>query len=100
VVATFLVGFQFLGWTLASTAAKTAQEQSRAAVVAALAPACALKFHQAEAGALNLVQLGKESPWMRGTFIQKGGWAEFPGQTGSISDVAEACAKILETGKT
>jgi hypothetical protein len=99
-IVTLFVGFQALGWTLGSTANKMATDQSRDAVTAALAPVCVTKFQQAEAVSLNRVEFNKESPWMRGRFIQKGGWSEFPGQTQSSSDIADACAKLLDTAKT
>ena len=43
-VATIVVGFNWGGWSLGSTADKMAKEQSNLAVVAALAPVCADKF--------------------------------------------------------
>lgn len=99
-IVTLLIGFQTLGWTLGSTADKMAADQSRTAVAAALAPVCVTKFQQAEARSVNLVEFNKESPWMRGRFIQKGGWSEFPGHAQSSSDIADACAKLLDGAKT
>ncbi len=43
-VATMIVGFNWGGWLLGSTADKMAKEQSDQAVVAAMAPVCADKF--------------------------------------------------------
>jgi hypothetical protein len=51
-VATIFVGFYWGGWSLGSTAEKTAKERTELAVIAALAPVCADKFRaQADAEA-------------------------------------------------
>ena len=100
VAATMFIGFKFLDWSLASTAEKTAQDRSQAAVVAALAPICATKFQQANDVTANLVLFNKESSWNRGSFIKKGGWSKFDGQTGSDSEVADACATLIGATKT
>jgi hypothetical protein len=99
VVATIFVGFKFFDWTLASTAAEMAQDQSKAAVVTALAPLCVQKFQQSTDASTNLVAMNKVDSWNRGSFIQDGGWATFAGQTGSDSDLADACAKLLSVPK-
>src|SRR6266478_9758306 len=46
-VATMIIGFNWGGWSLESTAEKRADEASELAVVAALAPVCADKFQHA-----------------------------------------------------
>ncbi len=61
-VATILVGFNWGGWSLGSTADKMAREQSKLAVVAALAPVCADKFRaQPDAAAKTCLQSLKEN---------------------------------------
>ena len=98
-IGIMIVGFKFFDWTLASTAAKAAEDKSREAVVAVLAPICAAKFQQASDVSVNLVAFNKESSWNRGSYIQKGGWATFPGQTGSNYDLADSCAKLVGEAK-
>ncbi len=100
VIATLIVGFKFMDWSLASTAEKTAQDRSQAAVVTALAPLCAAKFQQSGEATANLVLFNKESSWNRGSFIKKGGWSKFDGQTGSDSELADACATLIGAAKT
>ena len=46
-VATMIIGFTWSGWSLESTAGKRADEASRSAVVAVLAPICVDKFQHA-----------------------------------------------------
>jgi hypothetical protein len=94
-VATIFAGFKFFDWTLASTAAEMAQDQSKAAVVAALAPLCVQNFQQSTDASANLVAMNKVASWNRGSYIQDGGWAAFAGQKASDSDLADACAKLL-----
>jgi hypothetical protein len=98
-VVVMFVGFKFFDWTLASTASQMAQDQSKVAVVAALAPLCVQRFQQSTDASTNLVAMNKVDSWRRGSFIQDGGWATFPGQPTSNSDLADSCAKLLSIPK-
>src|SRR6185503_3019240 len=69
-IATMVVGFNWGGWSLGSTADKMAKEQSNLAVVAALAPVCAEKFRAQPDAAAKTVALSKVDSWKRA--------AEFP----------------------
>ena len=65
-VATMVVGFNWGGWSLGSTADKMAKERSNLAVIAALAPVCADKFRalpdaEAKKVALSKVELVEAS---------------------------------------
>jgi len=98
-VLTIVVGFGWGGWTLGSTAEKTAEMSASMATVAALAPICADKFrHGADADA-KLVALKKTDSWQQDTFVAKGGWATFPGNKEPADGVAAACANILTAQK-
>ena len=44
-VITMIIGFNWGGWSIESTAAKRADEASRSAVVAVLAPICVINFN-------------------------------------------------------
>jgi hypothetical protein len=95
-VVTMIVGFNWGGWTLGSTAEKVAKEQPEAAVVAALSPICVDQFRQPANATASLTELNKISyAWDRGTFIEKGGWAIMPGSEKADSAVAKACAETL-----
>ena len=44
-----------------------------------------------------MVELKKVSSWMQDSYIEKGGWAIFPGMTSPDRGVAQACATLLTT---
>ena len=94
-IATCVIGFNWGGWTLASTAKQMADTRANTAVVAALAPICVEKFQQAANAEANLAELRKTSTWQQGSFIEKGGWTNATGSRSTDSSVADACAKML-----
>ena len=94
-LATVVIGFSWGGWTLGSTAKEMAVKNASAAVVAVLAPICAEKFRQGAEATANLAELKKVNSWMQDSYIEKGGWATFPGMTSPDRDVARACATLL-----
>jgi hypothetical protein len=94
-LATVIIGFNWGGWMLESTAKQMADKSANSALVAALAPMCADKFRQATDAKLNMVELQKVSSWMQDSYIEKGGWATFPGMTSPEHGVAQACADLL-----
>ena len=94
-LATVVIGFGWGGWTLGSTAKENAAKSATAAIVAVLAPLCADKFRQATDAQANMVELKKTSTWQQDTYIEKGGWATFPGMGSPDRSVAQACANLL-----
>jgi hypothetical protein len=93
-VVTLVIGFQWGGWLLGSTAANQARDAAQASVVRVLAPICVDKFqHSADAGA-NLAALEKADSWNRDDIITKAGWTTFPGSAPD-RQVAQACANLL-----
>jgi hypothetical protein len=98
-VATIVVGFNWGGWTLGSTAKDMARKSSGSAVVAALAPLCVDRFQRANDSPNNLIELKKVSTWQQGSFVEKGGWATFPGSPSPDSAVASACGALLNNLK-
>jgi hypothetical protein len=72
-----------------------AQKGAQSAVVQALAPICADKFRQATEASVNLAELKKVNSWQQDSFIEKGGWATFPGMASPDRGVAQACANLL-----
>jgi hypothetical protein len=95
IVATVVIGFGWGGWTLGSTARENAAKSTATALVAVLAPMCADKFRQAADAPTHLAALKKENSWAQDTFIEKGGWATFPGMAMPDRGVAQACANLL-----
>ncbi len=97
-IATIIVGFNWGGWTLGSTAAKQAADAEQAAVVRVLAPICADKFQRSADAGANLAALKKADSWRRDEMIEKAGWTTFPGSEPDRG-VAEACANLLSQVK-
>ena len=94
-LATVLIGFNWGGWTLGSTSKESSERRVSAALVAVLAPMCADKFRQGTDGANNMAEFKKVSALMQDSFIQKGGWATFPGLESPDLAIARACAGLL-----
>lgn len=98
-ILAIVIGFNWGGWTLGSTAQKMAEDSANHAVVAALAPICVQKFNQTAEAPATLVALKKIDSWEQDTFIVKGGWATFPGNAKPYRNVAAACAHLLSGAK-
>jgi len=96
-LATAFIGFNWGGWMLESTAKQSAVKDTSAALVAVLAPMCADKFRNASDSALNMAEFKKVNSWMQDSYIQKGGWATFPGMSSPDLAIAQACAQLLTT---
>ena len=94
-VVVMIIGFNWGGWMLSSTAAKQTANEAKSAVIAVLAPICADKFQQAVDVSENMAMLKKESSYQQASFVEKGGWAILPGSEKANSGVAKACAAIL-----
>jgi hypothetical protein len=95
-IAIIILGFNWFGWTLGSTAEKMAALRAETAVVAALTPVCVEKFEHQTNATEKLAELKKiSSSWDRRSLIEKGGWAITPGSGTSNSAVAAACAEKL-----
>ena len=97
-IATVAIGFGWGGWQLHSKSEKLAQQRADEAMVAALAPICVDKFQHANDAKATLVALKATNSWSQDSFIEKGGWATFPGTTPNRM-VADACAKMLSEQK-
>jgi hypothetical protein len=97
-VATIVVGFSWGGWSLGSTADKMAREQSKLAVVAALAPACAEKFRAQPDAAAKTIALSKVDAWNRTKDFPKE-FVTLPGETYPNSALVDACYALLMAPK-
>jgi hypothetical protein len=94
-LATVIIGFNWGGWMLGSTAQQMADKSATTAIVTVLAPMCADKFRAASDATLNMAELKKVSSWMQDSYIEKGGWATLPGEASPEHGVAQACANLL-----
>ena len=98
-VATMIVGFNWGGWSLGSTADKMARERSEAAVIAALAPVCADKFRALPDAAAKQVALSKAESWKRRDEFPKE-IVTLPGESYPSSALADACSALLLAPKS
>src|SRR3954467_1786493 len=98
-VATMVVGFNWGGWSLGSTADKMAKERSELAVVAALAPVCAEKFRAQPEAEAKQVALSKVDSWKRRDEIPKE-FVTLPGESYPNSALADACYTLLLAPKS
>jgi len=94
-VLTMIIGFSWGGWVTGGTARTTAEVMAQDAVVKRLAPICVVQSGRDPVNAVKLVALKAESPWQRGEYIGKQGWATMPGEQEPDRRVAEACATLL-----
>jgi hypothetical protein len=98
-VATMIVGFNWGGWSLSSTANKMAKEQSDLAVVRALAPVCADKFRALPDAAAKTIALSKVDSWKRADEFPKE-FVTLPGETYPSSALVIACSTLLLAPKS
>ena len=96
--ATIVVGFNWGGWSLGSTADKMAKERSELAVIAALAPVCADKFRALPDAKAKTVALSKVYPWNRAKDFPKE-LVTLPGERDLSSALADACYALLMAPK-
>jgi hypothetical protein len=95
VIGTLAVGFTWGGWMLGSTAREMASEQSTAAVVKVLAPACVQRFQQQTDLAAKWAAYKAVDSWQRDAYIEKNGFATPIGAKSANADVADKCATML-----
>jgi hypothetical protein len=97
-ITTIVVGFNWGGWRLGSTADEMASERSKLAVVAALAPVCADKFRAQPDAAAKTVAISKVDAWNRTKDFPKE-FVTLPGETYPSSALADACYALLMAPK-
>ena len=97
--ATIVVGFNWGGWSLGSTADKMAKERSELAVIAALAPVCADKFRALPDAKAKTVVLSKVYPWKRADEFPNE-FVTLPGETSPSSALVDACSTLLLAPKS
>ena len=98
-VATMIVGFNWGGWSLSSTADKMAKDQSDLAVVTALAPVCAAKFRALPDAAAKTVALAKVDSWKRADEFPKE-FVTLPDELYPSSALVNACSTLLLAPKS
>lgn len=95
-VATMIIGFNFGGWQLGSTATITANKQSKAAVLAALVPVCVDRSLSDPQSTSKLLEFDAiKTSYEQRDFVLKAGWATLSAQDGPNQALAAACAEVL-----
>ena len=94
-VATLVVGFNFAGWVLGSTAEKNATLRVNTALVQVYAPVCVERFKQQANVSVKWAELTKVESWRRDDYIKESGFATPPGSNSPNDPVAGACAEAL-----
>ena len=95
-IATMIVGFNYGGWYLGSSAETLAQKKSDAAVVAALVPVCVSQSQADPEGGTKLKAFSAiKSSYDQRDFVLKAGWATMPKADAPNQDLASACAEVL-----
>lgn len=94
-IAAAVVGFNWGGWMLGSTADKQTEEGATSAIVALLAPLCVTNFQNATDAVSNLEEFKDKSTYRKTAYVEEGGWAKLPGAEKSNKGVAKACAVLL-----
>jgi hypothetical protein len=90
-LATVVIGFNWGGWTLGSTA----EQRVNTALVQVYAPVCVERFeHQANID-VKWAELTKVDSWRRDDYIKESGFATPPGSTSPNARIADACADAL-----
>lgn len=96
-IALAFIGFTWGGWVTGGSSAQAAKQGAETAVVAALAPICAMQFRDQPDATGKLVELKALGSYAQSGFIEKGGWATMPGSKDPVAGVAGTCATILTT---
>ena len=97
-IALAIVGFNWGGWMLGSSAEAAAAQRADTAVVAALAPICVAQFRSGAKAKASLAEMQEIDEWQRTEYVTRGGWATMPGSASDVEpnrDVASACAQAL-----
>ncbi len=96
VVATIVVGFSWGGWVTGGTSqtmAKAAGDTARGELASAI---CVERFNTAPDAAAKLAELKALSDsYTKRQFIEAGGWATMPGQTGPDRLGVQGCISAL-----
>jgi hypothetical protein len=94
-LATVVIGFNWGGWTLGSTAEDNATRRVNAALVEIYAPVCVERFEHQTNIEVKWAELTKIDYWRRDDYIKDSGFATPPGSTSPNAGIADACAEAL-----
>ena len=91
-----LIGFNYMGWVLGSTAIKMSEEASKTAVVEALTPYCVLASETDPLSVEKLDKIEKATDWKKRNLLEESGWATPLDSDRPNRALADACLAALE----
>ena len=91
-----IVGFNFMGWVLGSTALEMSKIASKTAVVEALTPYCVAASKSYPLSVERLAQLKNSTDWKKRSLVEECGWATPLDTDKPNRALAEACLLALE----
>ena len=91
-----IVGFNFMGWVLGSTALEMSKKASKTAVVEALTPYCVAASKTDPLSVERLAQLKNSTDWKKRSLVEESGWATPLDTDKPNRALAEACLLALE----
>ena len=95
-IALAIAGFTWGGWVSGGTAERLAAARADTATLTALTPICVTQFNASPKARASLAALKETQSWQQAEYVQKGGWATMPGESGEPSrELAAACAEAL-----
>jgi hypothetical protein len=92
-----LVGFNFMGWMLGSTALEMSEKASKTAVVDALTPYCVSASKADPLSAEKFAQLKGATGWKKRSLLEESGWATPLDADRPNRALADACLLALES---
>ena len=95
IIATMIVGFNWGGWVLGSTAERTATTTANTAVVDRLTSICVGQFNMDPNKTQKLTEMSALRGTQQTTYVRDQGWATMPGEEKADSKVANACSKLI-----
>lgn len=97
---TMLVGFNFGGWVTGGTARAMASSAANEARIEIAVDSCVARFNRGTEAPGRLAMLKKTTQWMRGTYLEKAGWATLMGAEDPTAGAGERCAEYLLSPET
>ena len=91
-----LIGFNYMGWVLGSTAIKMSEEASKTAVVEAFTPYCVSAPETDPLSVEKLDKIEKATDWKKRKLLKESGWATPQDSDRPNRALADACLAALK----
>ena len=91
-----LIGFNYMGWVLGSTAIKMSEEASKTAIAEALTPYCVSAPETDPLSVEKLDKIEKATDWKKRNLLEESGWATPLDSDRPNRALADACLAALK----